>query len=402
MDRFPTDTRRISPGVSSDSPGVYPASVNQREDNRQTHPRGVAPRQHPRGGLADPPRVLISTHAVLVGGKAVHGPAHILYDFLHDRDITTKLIELPLSSGMSQWPRQVRHVIDEARAWKPTVYIGIDPLNGWTGKLMKQRGLISRFVYHTPDYSPKRFGFAPLNWVYHWIDRRVLAAADDAWTVSSRITTVRRKQGRKDARTIVNGIVFDPKRVPRFDAERRFEVIFVGNLNQTMDLEMLLDVVAELKDKYPKLQLHVVGEGKGRAELEQKATQLAIGNHVTFHGNQPLSEVLGLLQKAGIGLALYSGSAGFNWYGDSKKIREYSAIGLPVITTPIVVNAQEITKYGAGEVVEPTYDGLLSALTKLFDDKALYQRERDAAIKLAQDTDLESVLEEACRSIGVL
>lgn len=348
------------------------------------------------------PRVLIATHAVIVNGKGVHGPAHILYDYLRDHDVETKLVEFPLASGMSDWPRQVKEVIGVATEWKPTVYIGIDPLNGWAGKMLKAKGIVPRFVYHTPDYSPQRFGFAPLNWLYHWIDRQVLAAADDAWTVSSRITDVRIKQGRKDARTIVNGIIFDPKRVPDFDADRRFEVILVGNLNQTMDLEMLLGVVAELKDKYPKIHLHVVGDGKGRAELEEKSTSLTIGKYVTFHGNQPLDEVLKLLQQAGIGLALYSGSAGFNFYGDSKKIREYSAIGLPVITTTVVVNAEEITRYGAGEVVEPTHDGLVIALTKLFDDLALYKKERAAAIKLAQDTDLRSVLEEAFQSIGVL
>lgn len=352
--------------------------------------------------MTESPRVLIATHAVLVNDKAVHGPAHILYDYLKDHDVETKLIELPLASGMSQWPKQVQHVLAEAKTYQPTVYIGIDPLNGWVGKQLKANGIVPRFVYHTPDYSPKRFSFAPLNWFYHWIDRQVLAAADDAWTVSSRITTVRKEQGRKDARTIVNGIVFDAKRVPEYNADRRFEVILVGNLNQTMDLEMLLGVVAELKDKYPKMNLHVVGDGKGRVELEAKTTELTIEEYVTFHGNQPLDEVLKLLQKAGIGLALYSGAAGFNFYGDSKKIREYSAIGLPVITTPVVVNAEQIIEYGAGEVVEPNHDGLVTALTKLFDDEALYKQEREAAIKLAQDTDLKSVLEDAFRSINVL
>lgn len=356
----------------------------------------------PSTGSGQSARVLIATHAVLVNGKAVHGPAHILYDYLEDHSVETKLIELPLASGMSQWPRQVQQVLAEAKAYQPTVYIGIDPLNGWVGKQLRQQGIVPRFVYHTPDYSPKRFGFAPLNWLYHWIDRQVLAAADDAWTVSSRITAVRQQQGRKDARTIVNGIVFDPRRVPDFDAEKRFEVILVGNLNQTMDLEMLLGVMNELKPKYPRAHLHIVGDGKGRAALEQKTAELGLNDQVTFHGNQPLDEVLKLLQKAGIGLALYSGAAGFNFYGDSKKIREYSALGLPVITTPVVVNAEQITEYGAGEVVEPNHDGLRSALTKLFDDESLYKKEREAAIKLAQDTDLKSVLEEAFQSIDVL
>lgn len=356
----------------------------------------------PSTGSGQSARVLIATHAVLVDGKAVHGPAHILADYLRDHDVAYKLIELPLASGIMEWPKQVTQVIDEAKVYQPTVYIGIDPLNGWAGKVLKERGIVQRFVYHTPDYSPKRFGFAPLNWFYHWVDRQVLAAADDAWTVSSRITTVRVSQGRKDARTIVNGIVFDPKRVPDYQADRRFRLILVGNLNQTMDLTMILEVVAALAKNYSQVHLDVVGDGKGRAELEAKAQQLTIEDHVTFHGNQPLDQVLELLKQAGIGIALYSGSAGFNYYGDSKKIREYSAIGLPVITTPVVVNAEEITKYSAGEVVEPNHDGLVGALTKLFDDAALYKKEREAAIKLAQDTDLKSVLEEAFQSIDVL
>src|SRR5690606_7748053 len=252
--------------------------------------------------------------------------AHILFDYLQARRIEARLLSFPLTSGARDWPRQVREVIQVAQSYRPTVYIGIDPLNGWAGRALKRRGLVKRFVYHTPDYSPKRFGFGPLNALYHWMDRTVVQSADDCWTVSSRITEVRKRQGRPDARTVFNGIAFDPARIPPFDAKRRYRLILVGNLNQTMDLEMLLGVVAELKAAYPAIHLDIVGDGAGRPELERRSRQLTVDTHVTFHGNQPIDRVLALLARAGIGIALYSGSQGFNFYGDSKKIREYSAL----------------------------------------------------------------------------
>lgn len=347
-------------------------------------------------------RVLIATHAVMVHGQAVHGPAHILFDYLRSHDIPARLVSFPLESGVRDWPRQVREIIRVAHEYRPTVYIGIDPLNGWAGRTLKRRGLVSRFVYHTPDYSPRRFGLAPLNALYHWIDRTVVESADDCWTVSSRITDVRKHQGRADARTIFNGIAFDAKRIPPFDAKRRYRLIMVGNLNQTMDLDMLLGVIAELKAEFPKIHLDIVGDGAGREQLEHRSIQLTVDQNITFHGNQPLERVLELLANAGVGIALYSGAQGFNYYGDSKKIREYSALGLPVLTTPVVANAKEIRTFEAGIVVEPSGHNIKLGLEQLLRDPAHYQRLREGAIRLARDTDLEQVLDAAFRSIGVL
>jgi|GEM_PF-3922197 len=351
--------------------------------------------------MANKPLVLIATHSVLVNGKGVHGPAHILADHLERERVPYKLIELPLASGLADWPKQMKQVETAARKLRPTVFIGIDPLNGWVGKSLKRNSTVETFVYHTPDYSPKRFKLPPLNALYHWIDRQSLNAADHAWTVSSRITDVRRNQGRTDARTIFNGIPFDETRIPRLNISRRFRLILVGNLNESMDIGLIIDTIGALQRKFPRLRLDIVGDGKLRQTLEEQVATSKLQKAVTFHGSVPLDRVLELLKDAGIGLALYSGKAGFNAFGDSKKIREYSAVGLPVITTPIVVNAEEIRKYKAGIVTPPTAEGLKRAITKLVGDASVYKQQRASAIRLAKATDLGTVLRDAFASIGI-
>jgi len=351
--------------------------------------------------MANKPFVLIATHSVVVNGKGVHGPAHILADFLEKNHVSYKLIELPLASGLLDWPKQMKQVAKAAEDLRPTVFIGIDPLNGWVGRSLKRRGLVETFVYHTPDYSPKRFSFPPLNELYHWIDRQALKAADYVWTVSSRITDIRHQQGRMDARTIFNGIPFEENRIPALNVAQRFRLILVGNINESMDIPLIIDTVGGLKKKFPKLHIDIVGDGTMRSRLETKVQTEQLQKSVTFHGNVPLERVLELLKGAGIGLALYSGKAGFNAFGDSKKIREYSAVGLPVITTPIVVNAEEIRKYKAGIVTPPTANGLARAITKLAGNPTEYKKQRQAAIRLAKATDLGVVLTQAFDSIGI-
>ena len=346
--------------------------------------------------------VLIATHSVFINGKPVHGPAHILADFLIRQNVPHRLIELPLASNLLDWPKQMLQINKLAKELQPTVFIGIDPLNGWVGRSLKRKGIIKRFVYHTPDYSPKRFNFGPLNALYHWIDRQALLVADDVWTVSNRITEVRKQQGRTDARTIFNGIPFDQDRIPKFLANRRFRLVLVGNLNDSMDLPMIVRVVGKLAKKFPKLRLDFVGDGKQRQSLKDQVSIEKLGKTVTFHGSVPLDQVISLLQKSGVGLALYSGKAGFNAFGDSKKIREYSAVGLPVITTPIVANAQEIRRYNAGVVTPATEAGLSKAITRLVSNPNKYRQQRNSAIRLAKDTDLEKILVEAFKSIGVV
>ncbi|HEV7389471.1 MAG TPA: glycosyltransferase [Gemmatimonadaceae bacterium] len=73
-------------------------------------------------------------------------------------------------------------------------------------------------------------------------------------------------------------------------------LLFVGRLNEQKGLEHLLHAVAAMKRP---AQLDVVGDGPGRAALEQLAGNLGVDSRITWHGQLPQSALPALYQRAG-------------------------------------------------------------------------------------------------------
>jgi glycosyltransferase involved in cell wall biosynthesis len=73
-------------------------------------------------------------------------------------------------------------------------------------------------------------------------------------------------------------------------------LLFVGRLNEQKGLEHLLHAVAAMKRP---AQLDVVGDGPGRAALEQLARNLGVDSRITWHGQLPQSALPALYQRAG-------------------------------------------------------------------------------------------------------
>jgi len=73
-------------------------------------------------------------------------------------------------------------------------------------------------------------------------------------------------------------------------------LLFVGRLNDQKGLEHLLHATAAMKRP---AQLDVVGDGPGRATLEQLARNLGVDSRITWHGQLPQSALPALYQRAG-------------------------------------------------------------------------------------------------------
>jgi glycosyltransferase involved in cell wall biosynthesis len=119
---------------------------------------------------------------------------------------------------------------------------------------------------------------------------------------SAAVTTVSRWL-RDETETLVPGVkpmvapmpvstdMFEPS--DRRDGGR---LLFVGRLNDQKGLEHLLHATAAMKRP---AQLDVVGDGPGRASLEQLARNLGVDSRITWHGQLPQSALPALYQRAG-------------------------------------------------------------------------------------------------------
>jgi len=82
------------------------------------------------------------------------------------------------------------------------------------------------------------------------------------------------------------------------DAAKNVDVLYVGGLVPCKRVDVLLRAVAQVRERRPGLRVVLVGGGERRAELEDLAAALRLGETVTFAGEEPPEAVARWLGRA--------------------------------------------------------------------------------------------------------
>ncbi len=149
--------------------------------------------------------------------------------------------------------------------------------------------------------------------------------------------------------------------------------------------ETLLQAVAKVYEEYANLRLVLIGGGPNRENLEDLASELGMGERVTFTGELPFEEVLAYLKAAD----LFSFASVTETQGIVTM--EAMAAGLPVVavdgsgTRDIVENGKQ------GLLVENDAEALAKAIGGLFADPQRMEQFRANALKKAKKFDINKL-----------
>jgi glycosyltransferase involved in cell wall biosynthesis len=193
---------------------------------------------------------------------------------------------------------------------------------------------------------------------------------------------------------VENGVdltVFAPARTDGDQSRARPRFAFVGRLVDWKGVDMLLRATARaLHDQ--DLELHVVGDGLMRSQLESLATSLDLNEHVTFHGFIPQQECATLLAGCD---ALVLPSL---FESGGAVVLEAMAIGLPVIATKWGGPADYLDET-SGILIEPTgrerfIENLAQAMVRLAGSKELAQQlGKSGRVRVATEFDWEKKID---------
>lgn len=366
-------------------------------------------------------RLAIASHVALIDGKEYDGIGNALQEALSTTSVDYYFVKHSMEGNMAssicaymsgkeegrgklrfviRRPGPLRYVteliatvVHFSFSKKVDVYIGIDPLNALAAVLLRKLGRVQYCVFYTPDYSEKRFGSNLLNNVYHAIDRYCVRNADEVWSVSTKITEIRRSLGLSEEKNILVPNVPPAKFAPlQKNKKHEHTLIMYGIVDTQLDFEGSIRAVKALSKKYDDIQMYIVGNGPEETRLKQLAKTLDIDDRIQFMGRKPLADTLELASKSGIGLALYTGEWAFNAYGDSTKCREYFFFGLPVISTDSHATVPEIIESEAGIIVEQDVQKYVEAIEQVFADYATYSHASKALGKKYSDTHKKLIL----------
>ena len=204
------------------------------------------------------------------------------------------------------------------------------------------------------------------------IERQLLKAvghADAVVCMGSNAATFMRDQ------TAAPLVVVNPGCVaqgPIPDAEKRFDLVFLGRLAPIKNISAVLGAIAELKAQRMPVTLAVVGDGELRSALEAEARQLGVDDLVTFAGMQ--TDTASWLSRSRV-FVLSSVSEGL-----SLSLMEALSVALPAIV-PDVGDLGDLVKDGYnGRLLEQcTPATIAEAVRELLDEERYETMSRAAA-----------------------
>lgn len=133
-----------------------------------------------------------------------------------------------------------------------------------------------------------------------------------------------------DLELIYNGVSLDytPENVDSITSDN-INISFVGSFynKDVKGVKYLLESIKILKEEYPNICVHLIGEGTFRKFYEDEAKRLNIDKHIIFYGYKNKSETLNIVSKCDF---LVSASL-VETFGLS--IAEALALGKPVVIT---------------------------------------------------------------------
>ena len=145
----------------------------------------------------------------------------------------------------------------------------------------------------------------------------------------------------------------DPRRFPAPPPreDRPFTVAFVGTLKPWHGLSTLVDAFARLRERIPAARLMVIGDGPGRATLEEDLAAAGLAHAARLTGAVDPGEVGPLLGEADVSVAPYTAAA--ERYFSPLKAVEGMAAGVPLVASRVGQLPELVRDGETGVLCEP-------------------------------------------------
>ncbi len=151
-------------------------------------------------------------------------------------------------------------------------------------------------------------------------------------------------------------------------------VVFAGSFFGWHDVPTLLDAFVTVLASHPDARLLLVGDGRERPRMVERAAALGIAQAVHFTGLVPHGDVPSLLSAADIAVAPYPRLEQDLWFSPLKAF-EYMAAGLAIVASDVGQLSQVIRDGRSGLLVPPgDAPAMAAALQRLIADADLRRR----------------------------
>jgi glycosyltransferase involved in cell wall biosynthesis len=284
---------------------------------------------------------------------------------------------------------------------KSVVFFGVNYYCTFCGIILKKIGRVDYVIYRVMDFFPlpKRGVYRYLNRLFYTFDRFCLKNADSVWFTTQGHIEGREKYGYFDRRKelyrlIPLGINSDNYIDKTITEQSRKSLVYCGVISVYHMLELVFDVLAQLKIVYPDILLNVVGSGPDEDYFRRLAYEMGLNENIKFHGyieegerfNQVMSNNL-------LGIALYKDEENFMKYTEPAKVKYYLNFGIPALVSKVPSIAKELDELRVSFAVNNEKYEIVSIIKRFIEDQSMQKEYKSNIGKFVETVNIFNLLE---------
>ena len=209
------------------------------------------------------------------------------------------------------------------------------------------------------------------------LKRWVLRKADHVAVVSKAMRSTAVELGCNESAVTVQsmGVDLQGTFTPGDATAKRAGLVFVSRLVEKKGVRYLVEAVSRLVDRFPELELVIIGDGPLRRELADLVKRHRLEQNIRFVGSIPNTELPGYLQKAQIAVMPSVVAASGDQEGLGLVAVEAMGCGCAVVASDLPAVRDTIIDGETGLMAQPgNPSDLADKIAVLLDDSALLTR----------------------------
>lgn len=362
-------------------------------------------------GVADGPSQAVSRFLVESGAREVWSISHPL---VAESPPVHRIGELV--SGRSRELRRPNRP-PATYVFDPVTPLRLPAVDAWfgfncvvtaQGLLRRRLGWVRHVIHWSVDFVPQRFGTSPLTAVYDRLDRHCILSSDGRVELSDaafrgRLASYGLSEFDAPAEIVPMGSWLDEAPTSGAHVLSSPRLVFLGHLVERMGVSVVVDAVAELRDRGLTVPADIIGGGPLLDTLRRRARSLNVDELITFHGFvDDFTDVQKILAAGAVALAPYEpDETSFSRFADPGKLKAYLAAGLPILMTSVPPNAAELAADGGATIVDHDVIRFADEVQSLLADPGAWTVQHEAARSFAKRFDWGDMLADVLPRLGL-
>jgi glycosyltransferase involved in cell wall biosynthesis len=281
------------------------------------------------------------------------------------------------------------------------VFIGVNYFCTFCGILLKKIGRVDVVIYRVMDFFPLpptgiyRF----LNRFFYIIDEFCLKNSDYIWFTTEGHIVGREKYGyfnRNEHHYQIIPLGLDTSKFTSkpINEQNRYSLVYCGVISRYHMLDLLFEVIQDLKKDFSNIRLNLIGSGPDEAYFKESAKNMDLEDNIVFHGFIEEGERFKAIMSDNIlGIAFYRDEENFMKYTEPAKVKYYLSFGVPAIVSKVPLIADELDEKRVCFAVNNEKKEIVEIIKRFISDPTLQEEYKTNIREYVKTVDVRTLLD---------